>query len=70
MVCDCRQLPPTQRRLAEAKREWMRAVWSGTAPTAPGRLSLARAVPRRAVSLQEFAWATCMVGWAGWVAGP
>lgn len=49
------------RRLAEAKREWMRTVWSGTAPTAPGRLSLARAVPRRAVSLREFAWATCMV---------
>ncbi|GFR49995.1 hypothetical protein Agub_g12141, partial [Astrephomene gubernaculifera] len=46
------------RLLASSKREWMRRVWSGEAAV---RLPLARAVPRRHVSLQEFAWATCMV---------
>ena len=59
-----------QRSLATAKREWMRQVWAGEGEAAAAlRLPLARAVPRRRVSLAEFAWATCMVGIAlgGWV---
>ncbi|KXZ50768.1 hypothetical protein GPECTOR_15g453 [Gonium pectorale] len=43
------------RDLASAKREWMRAVWAGEGAGGAVRLPLARALPRRAVSLAEFA---------------
>lgn len=52
---------PELESLVATKQDWLHAVWNGTAKDL--RMPLARALPEGVnVTLEELAWATCVVG--------